>query len=623
MYRRQVLKLLAAGAAGAALQGCTTTRAPPARPEPPLPPDVTPYRIAPPPRPRVLPKPAGTALLVPHAPVYPYWSDRTAVIRDAQGLSDALARYVDAWFDGRVSAEIPDSFIPPGVNRRDFPSFRLVRPDDVAPEAQWSERLARPITREGYVGFFPDPHVTYLVVPAMYLPFGHRVVIEGEFPHARFFDVQVTPSFRPEDYHYDGGIGVGEVPIVDADIDPLPGHTNPFLVGADRRAARRGYRVEYEMAIGDPVDLNPAFRPPYFRDRGNHRYGGGIVYQGAWGAPGSNGHGRGQWDVGQIWIRYYGPDRDRGPYGGVPLPRVTYVTPDGREYYVLVDLTTFAARANRVVKLGETRPAEPSDQRLSTGRYGWIKQTGIFRAVISGIAINSGWAGPEYVRDFDRGVASRGEELTGASAYEQSATSATYVDYLSRGMELGRGKVVVLTGRLPSFPTTLAGAATMTAGEMRYWSLTGYHVPTGLALLDALSPTAVIGLAVHSIVDEDLVLDASRRYVLVLSRPGERPRNATRESGATWVDWGPSSEVSWTLRWLTVGPEWTAPNAPTPQKLGRRVDWPSPQYDARAIGENHHHGALGEYLPRVHYLSMRDFEALGERVTVASVPPWT
>lgn len=386
---------------------------------------------------------------------------------------------------------------------------------------------------------------------------------------------------------------------------------------------RSGYRVEYELAIGDPVALNPAFRPPWFRERGNRRYGGGILYQGAWGSPGSSGHGRGQWEVGQIWIRYYGPDRDRGPYGGVPLPKVKYVTPDGREYFVLVDLTYFSRRANRVVRLAPTRPLEPSARRLSSAAFGWSKQTGIFRAVIAGVALNTGWAGKQYVRDLDRGVASRGEELGGASAYEQSATSATYVDYLVRGMELGAGKLVVLTGRLPTFPRSLGGDARMTAGEMRYWSLTGYHVPSGLDILEAFSPEAVIGLAVHSIVDEDLVLDAERRYVVVLSRPEDRPRNAVHETGVAWVDWGPSSEVSWTLRWLTVGPEWTAPNAPTPRKLGRRPDWPSPQYDASAIGKNDHSGALGEYLPRIHYLTVREFEALGDRVTAERVPRWT
>jgi hypothetical protein len=110
------------------------------------------------------------------------------------------------------------------------------------------------------VGFFPDPNCSYLVVVAMYLPFGSRVVIEGEFPHARFFDVQVTPSFQPELYQYDGSVGVAEVPLVNADIEPLPGHVNPFRIGADRTSKRRGYRVELDMAIGDPVVLNAALR---------------------------------------------------------------------------------------------------------------------------------------------------------------------------------------------------------------------------------------------------------------------------------------------------------------------------------------------------------------------------
>jgi hypothetical protein len=94
------------------------------------------------------------------------------------------------------------------------------------------------VRRAGTIDFravllqFPDPHCTYLLLP-LFAPFGSRVIVEGQFPHARFFDLQITPSFIPEAYH-DGYYGVGEVPIVDADIQPLPGSTNPFRPGADR-----------------------------------------------------------------------------------------------------------------------------------------------------------------------------------------------------------------------------------------------------------------------------------------------------------------------------------------------------------------------------------------------------
>jgi hypothetical protein len=192
---------------------------------------------------------------------------------------------------------------------------------------------------------------------------------------------------------------------------------------------------------------------------------------------------------------------------------------------------------------------------------------------------------------------------------------------LVRGMALGRDKVVVLTGKLPTFPATRGGDAVMNGGEMRYWSLTGYEVPDGWGLLRTLfGSQRPIGVAAHAVMDEDIVLDRDRRYVIVLSRANERPANANVANGVTWIDWGPSSEISWTLRWLTVGPEWKGTNAPTPQKLGTRADWASEDFDPNVVSRNRADGALGEYLPQLSYLSRAQFEALGKKPEAARMP---
>jgi hypothetical protein len=572
-------------------------------------------------------RPQGTSGIVPQPPAYPYPAANNEAITDqAKCISAAFERYVTAWLDGRVPSEIPSAFLPPGVNLKDFPRWRLVKPTDIAAQDQWGVREAHPIDPQRAMGFFPDPHVTYVVLPAMYLPFGHRVVVQGQFPHARFFNLQVTPSFDPASYHYDGGIGVGEVPLVDADIEPLPGHTNPYRVGANRQATQRSYRAVFKMAVGDPVKLNAAFRPPYFRDstsKSNERIGGAILFQGPWGVKGSSGHGRGLWDVGQLWIRYYRPDAVKGALGGVPLPKVHYETPEGRQYFVAPDIKPFADRANQRIALSPTPALEPPPNRPYNASIGWFKQVGIFRAVIGGVAQNTNLAGQEYVRLLDKGVAGRGFDLAPPNNYEQSATSATYVDYLVRGMSLGNDKVVVLTGKLPTFPATRNSDPVMRAAQMRYWSLTAYEVPSGWEIIRTLfGSTRPIGLETHAILDEDVVLDNQRRYVIALSRAKERPLNATAQNGVTWVDWGPSSEISWTLRWLTVGPEWTHSSAPTPQKLGSRADWASADFDPRVISTNHHNGAMAEYLPRVHYLTRAEFERLGNAVSMDRIPLW-
>jgi hypothetical protein len=585
---------------------------------------VQPCKLTAPPAPRYLPKPVGTAWFAPSPPAYPYPQDAAAIVEQAQCISNALESYIKAWLDGKVPAQIPDAFVPQGIDRQLIRGFSLVKPEAITAGQQWGVRPAGPVDFEKLKHSFPDPNVTYLLLLGMIVPFGHQVIVEGEFPHARFFDLQVTPSLDPRSYRYDGGIGVGEVPIVDADIEPLPGHTNPFRVGADRNAVKRGFRVSFRMAVGDPVKLNAAFRPPYFRERSNERVGGGIMFQGPWGAQKGYGHGRGIWGAGEIWGRYYLPDKSRGPLAGVPLPRVKYQLPDGRTYFIKADVAEFIAMANRTFKLDPQPPVDPATKPETLGARGqWVKQTGIFRALLTGIHQNTDWGSAEYVRMLDKGVAGRGADLVPPNNYEQSATSATYVDYLGRGMALSKGQVAVLTGKLPTFPLTYEGEPSMRAAQMRYWSIVGYEIPQGWDFAKAMMGAQVRpgGLAVHEVFDEEMVLDAQRRYVIVLSRPEDRPRNAGVRDGVTWVNWGPAGSVAWTLRWLTVGPEWTGPMAPTPQNLGWRVDKVESSYDPRVL-PNNHQGALGEYLPRAHYLSKEQFEKLGAPVMMDKVPAW-
>lgn len=552
--------------------------------------------------------------LAPVPPEFPYFEDRNTVINEAAQISNRLENYIKAWLAGQVPAELPENLIPEGVETATIKNFRLVKPEDIAAEEQWGIRPAEKIDLSATRGYFPDPNATYVVMPHLFAPFGSKVVIEGEFPHARFFDIQMTPSFHPEAYRY-RGFGVGEVPIVDADIDPLPGSVNPFRAGADRNAVNRRYRVTYDLKIGNPVDLNLAFRPPYYRAPGNNRVGGALMYQGPWGETPLWGHALGVWDMGQIWIRYYAPDRSEGPLGGVALPKVYYQLPDGRKYFIQADFTDFASRANRRVAAGTTSPEDPSGYLGPS--LGWYKKFGILRSILIGMALEVPWLNldKQYVRDLDRGVAARGEEMPPPGNFSVGSTECNYIHYLVRGMSLGRNKVAVLTGKLPTTPRTRNGESTMEPAEARYWSLTA--TDPALPRLDGF-----VGAALHSVMDDEVVTDASQHYVIVLSRAEDRPVNSNPENGVTWVNWGPTSKVSWTLRWLTVHPDWDSPVAPDDQKLGWEGDWASTKFNPDLVSRNSHNGLLGEYLPRIHYLSKQEFEALGSQITYDKVPIW-
>jgi hypothetical protein len=544
-------------------------------------------------------------------PPYPNFADAKTVIAQAQSISDKLEQYVKDWLDGKVSSAIPDNLLPNGRDPR-IVNYFLQHPEEVVPEQQWGVREAEPITPGSYVGQYPDPHATYLVMRHFFVPFGCRVIIDGQFPHSRFFDIQVTPSFDPYAYRYNGFTGVGEVPIVDVDIEPLPGNVNPFHVGADRTAKNRSYQVTYNMAVGNPVDLNSAFRPPYYRAPGNTRFGGSIMYQGPWGEKQYSppGDGRGLWDTGSIWIRYYAPDKAAGPLGGVPLPRVLYQLPDGRAFYINADISHWIQQDNEKKPLPQTLPHNP-DGTYSIATFGWLKQWGIFRELLEFHVKNKG-----YLRDMDLGVAGRGEELPAPGNLEPSATTCTYINYLGRGMSLGAGKIAVLTGTLPTTPRTRNGEATMGRGQARYWSITTYA-----AYIDTKDNFS--GAPMNALMDDEIITDSQNRYIIVYSRPEDRPTNATPENGVTWVNWGPVSKGSWTLRWLSVAPDWSFAQAPNERNLGWATDVSSTSYNSALIGENNQNGFLGKYQPLVHYLTKQQFESLNRPVSSESVPLWT
>jgi len=466
----------------------------------------------------------------PKPPPYPDYADEGAVAAYQKQLSEALDAYIRAWMDGHAPARLPEVLIPKSIPRAEFSELTLVRPEDITAKEQWLVRAAHDgVNSQAVQGYFPDPYCTYLLLPLVVAPVGSRVVIEGQFPHARFFDWQATPPCPPRNYH-NGYYGVPEVPILDADIEPKPGSINPFRPGADRRAAKRDYRVVFEIKDGDPVALNPrAFRPPDFRDRAdktNTRAAGAFFYQGP------------------------------GQYGAKPVP-------DFRDRFALA--------------------------------------TGLVDA--------------QYVRETDRALEGRGEGMPPPGDYEHAATECPYITYLNRGMALGPGRICVLTGRLPTTPHTRSGEKTLTPAQARYWSLTGYDIAWP-------EKDGFGGAALHSVMDEDIVTDADHNYVIVLSRPEDRPANAAPPSGVTWVNWGPTARVSWTLRWMSTPPEFDFPLSPHQGHLGWETDWAGLHYDPTRLGTNTRAGFLGAYQPIVHYLTRAEFERLGSRVTAGAVPVW-
>ena len=544
---------------------------------------------------------------------YPPFTSRDACLAAAIDLSKRLEQYVKDWLDGKVPAELPASLLPPGINPVDHHDFKLQRVADIVPEDQWGVRPAETIDFTGLRGYFPDPHCTYLLPTAFYAPFGSTVVVKGEFPHCRYFSIQPTPPFDPDVLRYAGYAGAPEVPLPDIDIDPLPGHVNPFRPGADRTATNRSYHVEVDLVVGDPTLVEPSFRGPYYRGAGNRRFGGALCYQGPWGTQ-DGGHKRGPFDVGQLWVRYYAPDKSKGPLAGVALPTLYYRLPDGRAYYIAAGKPGLVERVNRRVPIRVSGSEEPSDIDGQKPAWGWDKKFGILRSILVGVGAGL-YLGPKWARDLDYFVTFRGEDQAGANRLEQSATTCSHINYLTRGIAVGWGKVAVVTGRLPRTPRTRDGEAVMTRSEARYFSLTSY---------DPAYPQddGYAGAVISSVMDDDIITDADGRYIICYSRPEDRPANATAANGVTWVNWGSVGSQAVTCRWLSVDPDWSFPLTPHEDFIGWDASWASASFNRKIVGENHHRGRLLEYLPRIHYLTKAAFAGLGGPLTIDQVPAW-
>ncbi|MBN2026048.1 MAG: hypothetical protein JW854_04750 [Actinobacteria bacterium] len=534
----------------------------------------------------------------------------------ARELSDALEDHIRRWLAGEAPAQLPEGLLPEYIDTDKTGDWTLVRPDEVTPEEQWYAIPSHPIDPafEACYMLGSDAHVTYgkLLFVA---PIGSELLVEGDFPHARYFSYEILPPLDPE-HPASGCMGeTPEVPIVDADIEPDPSSTNPYRVGADRNAAERHYHLEFDLQLGNAVDLNPlAMKSPEYRAPGKGRTGGPFGFAGAWGDN--------VFTPSVLWMRIYAPDRESGVLGGVSLPRATLRLDTGEEFWLRCDFSVAEERQTTRVPAGEDIPREPFP--AIGPQLGWSKIFGLAQnRAESAVYFYSqpyGDIPPEAayrkVRHDFLLLFNRGEDAEPPGNFEGSSTTCKNNHYLNRMFQLGPGKVYVITGKMPTFPATRDGEATMTGGEVRYWSINQY----GRGEDDAYE-TAV---NYNSLMDDEVVLNGDREYVIVYSTAQNRPANATPENGVTWVDWGPRARQTLTIRWMSVIPEWDLPQY-SPDEYN--LPWAEAarsgtRYDETLVGTNQP-GVMGLYHPVIHYLGVEEFEALGGGpLAPRDIPTW-
>jgi hypothetical protein len=77
------------------------------------------------------------------------------------------------------------------------------------------------------------------------MPAGSVLTIRGRYPYCRYFQFALYRA----DPDMGGYTATGEK-FVDHQIEPDPGSVNPFVPGADRRAADRGYTIRIANGHG-------------------------------------------------------------------------------------------------------------------------------------------------------------------------------------------------------------------------------------------------------------------------------------------------------------------------------------------------------------------------------------
>lgn len=535
-------------------------------------------------------------------------------IEEAGALSDRLETYIRDWYYGNAAPELPAGLLPPSIENEKTKNWRLYRPEEVKAEDQWYIRPANEIPEDFSQLYFlsPDNHVSYLKL-IFIAPFDSQLLIEGDFPYARLMDYQILEPFDPKN-PTTSGFGAPEVPLVDVDIEPDPGHTNPFRAGADRNAEKRHYHLTFDLKAGNAVELNPqVMQAPAYRAPGNTRVGGPFAFSGP--------TGDGAIIASVLWLRYYAPDKNTGPLAGVGYPKAVMRLKTGEEFWLQPDFSLAAERQNIAAPGYETPPKDPPD--LMGPTVGWFKMFGFWRIFADAKAYP--WVKPwgflpknwtdRIISNLDQCHFNRGANQPAPGNYETSASGMNYNTYLFRAMFLGKSKVYALTGKLPRTPKTRDGEPSATMGEARYWSIC--HTGDGE---DKKYPCLLYGC----LMDDEVLTDQNQRFLIVYSRGSERPANARAECGVTWQDFGPESLQAFNLRWMSVMPDDYLPEyAPHQNNIPWETgEWSSPKWDRSIMGYNNQEGFMDEYQPLVHYLTKEEFESLGCPVDPKGIPEW-
>jgi hypothetical protein len=363
----------------------------------------------------------------------------------------------------------------------------------------WSE----PINREQSNSQFPDSGATYWY-SAVVVPDGATVRLRGEFPHARYASYMAygaDPVTGDSGTPFDG--------LADVSIIPDEGSTNPFEVGADRTVAQRSYEVEL---VGEHAPANTAERAA------NTLYGvpAGEPTEGD----------RAQ----ELIYRVYVPDEGRNLLGDTGLPELELELADGSIETGEAACATLQAATELPV---DALPSLTEDSYATLRALGEQPTHPAQLPVVFTRFFNARHATfSTFYAGTDREPELAAVDATPFGGYYSNLDNQYVLAVFDRalGPDPEGASVAVITGIAPSTPRTRAGAETMEQADLRYWSVCQNESSVTTRVADCLY-------------DEQVPRGPDGRYTIVVSRPEDRPDNATPDCGVGWLDWGPGDGV--------------------------------------------------------------------------------
>ena len=392
---------------------------------------------------------------------------------------------------------------------------------------------------------YPDVGSTYFVAQYL-LPAGASLTFHGTFPHERYFSWTMFGAIGG------GQLGPGDH-LRDVQIAPDRGSVNPFLPANRRDVHRRAYTMHI---VAGPV---PSVRAP------------NTIYTESTDPTVRV----------RMSLRNYIPDRGLDGTGGVGLPKLTLTLAGGR--------TLQGSAACQILQPVKDKSTStfPADQ--------WKQLVASSPNPVNAPAVNP----PKWERFWNAGYSVAGafiaDPLKRRQTYPPTDNGGFQSNpdtrYLLAPVSLKYGSVITVTGKMPTFPATFPASLRWrpTRSQVRYWSICTGSSP-------------VSGLGYDCVFDQQVPLRGDRRYTLVISKPANRPRNATAACGYWWLTFGQGENYpdpaarsyidTVYMRFMAADPNWSQ----SPQKVT------TPGTEARV---------MGPYFPRSQYTTTTAFEKRG------------